>query len=185
MKPFLFLAIILFLAGTVVAQKTATFTLQDGEEITAVIVSVSDDSIVFTQPHLVHYAERTEALPRHALAREQIRTITYDGGVSVLSTTLIGAGAGLITSGILAATMDDDEGFLSKVFVPVFRAFFIIVGTAGGAIGGLLYGLLAPDSGTSFDLSKDADYEILKAAHTPDANGYDNNATPSQTPERF
>lgn len=169
MKPFLFLAITLFLAGTVVAQKTATFTLQDGEEITAVIVSVSDDSIVFTQPQLVHYAERSEALPRHALAREQIRTITYDGGISVLSTTLIGAGAGLITSGIL----------------PVFRAFFIIVGTAGGAIGGLLYGLLAPDSGTSFDLSKDADYEILKAAHTPDANGYDNNATPSHDAARF
>jgi hypothetical protein len=168
MKLSVFLLPIFLLSVTAVAQNMAMFTMQDGREIDGVIFLVTDDSIYFTQPHLLHYAERTQPLPGLSFARSQVRTITYDEGTSVLATTLIGAGAGMLASGILAFSTDEGGSSLSKVFAPLVRTFIVIVGTASGAIGGLLYGLLAPDHDTTFDVSDDADYEILKASYPAD-----------------
>jgi hypothetical protein len=169
MKHSFFLALVLFLSGSAAAQKEATLTLHNGEELSGVIVFVSDDSVYFTEPHAVHYTERTDNPPWLVFAREEIRNITFDKGVSVLTTTVIGTIAGLTTAGFLALTMKERDNSLSNAFLPIARAFTIIVVTATGAGAGFLYGLMAGKSGTTFDMAKDADYELLKASYPPDA----------------
>ncbi len=162
---FVFLVLMLSMAGDLAAQKEATLTLRNGDEVDGVLVAVTSDSLYLTQPQLVHYADRAEGVPTLSYSRREVETVSYGGGPGVLQTTLYGTGAGLVISGVAAFTMKGEDDALSQGLMPMFRAIVMIIGTASGAVAGLLYGLLSGDSATEFDMSDDSDYEMLRAAY--------------------
>ncbi len=167
------LSLLLFVLsiGIASAQQEATLALRDGKEISGIIVSVTSDSVYLAQPLNLHYADRTEAIPTFAFSRGQIRTISIGGGPSVLIYTLLGFGGGAVAGAVTAMVLtsgDEHRGehnSISEAFEPLARAVVVTVCTLGGTVLGLLYGLFSNNDGTVFDMSVEADYELLRNAY--------------------
>jgi hypothetical protein len=163
MKSIIILAALFSVFGSASAQQEATLNLHDGREIKGFIKHITADSVFITQPHEIHYADRVEALPVLAFSRRNISTVVFPGSSGVLGSTLIGMGVGALTSSIIFVT-DRGDGSMEGLR-NILGAMFIASSTVLGGIGGLTYGLLAGRSDTTFDMSDDSDFDLLRKAY--------------------
>ncbi|MCZ7555981.1 MAG: hypothetical protein M5R41_06215 [Bacteroidia bacterium] len=163
MKTIIIFAALFCWFGNAAAQQEATLNLHDGREITGIISHITSDSVYLTEPKNVSYSDRNETLPVLVFARPHIASVEIRGGSNVLGSTLVGMGIGGLTGALLVLTNQGDgtmkelENFLDAVFV----GSAVLV----GGIIGLTVGLLAGRPDTTFDLSRDADFDLLRKAY--------------------
>jgi hypothetical protein len=161
MKTIIILAALLTISGSSMAQQEATLRLHDGRNIKGMINHISSDSVYFSQPQIAHYAERAENLPSLVFSREQISAVVVSGGSGVLPYTLLGMGIGALSSTVFLLVTNPGDGSmedLNRFIGAVFITGSIVV----GGIGGLIYGLIAGRSDTTFDMSRDSDFDVLR-----------------------